>query len=327
MSLLVNAIESIQVGVEDYLGKDSRRYLSAVRNICAGILLLYKEQLFRLSPSHDKEVLIKKYIRPVYDDAGSVTFRGTDQQTVDVQEIKERFKSLKIAINWKRFDELNKLRNNIEHYYTDKSPDAVREVIAKSFILIRDFITDYLKEEPHKLLGEPCWQDLLKESDVYEAEEAACKKSFEGIKFRHQILKEAVEEIRCPSCHSSLIKAGDNNQFSIFTSLGCGFCGEAFEFGDVMNQCLEDCEYFSDSEEGFAYCNDCEYTGQPSVVLTTDNEWLCLSCLVTHDQVDFCGYCSEFVAGGLEDSYMSGCLMCDGQMGHYMTSRAYNCDD
>ena len=41
MSLLQNAIDSIQVGVEDYLMEDDRRYLSAVRNICAGILLLY----------------------------------------------------------------------------------------------------------------------------------------------------------------------------------------------------------------------------------------------------------------------------------------------
>ncbi len=67
MSLLNNAIESIQVGVEDYLMGDSKRYLSAVRNICAGILLLYKEKLCRLSPPQDKEVLIKKDIRPVDD--------------------------------------------------------------------------------------------------------------------------------------------------------------------------------------------------------------------------------------------------------------------
>ena len=62
MSILNNAVESIQVGVEDYLMDDSRRYLSAVRNICAGILLLYKEKLCRLSPSNNGEILIKKDI-------------------------------------------------------------------------------------------------------------------------------------------------------------------------------------------------------------------------------------------------------------------------
>jgi hypothetical protein len=327
MSLLNNAIDSIQVGVEDYLMDDSRRYLSAVRNICAGILLLYKEKLCRLSPSYDKEVLIKKDIRPVVDDAGNVSFIGTGKKTVDVQEIKERFSSLKITVNWKEFDVLNQLRNNIEHYYTDKSSDAVREVIAKSFILIRDFIRDCLDEEPHRLLGDACWQALLKTADVYEAEEAACKQSFEDIEFKHPILEEAVEQIRCLSCHSNLIKAENTSEFSIFTSLSCGSCGKVFEFGDVMRECLEDCEHFYGFEDGFAYCSDCEYPKQPSVVPTTDDEWLCLSCLTTHNEVGSCDYCSEFVAGDLEDSYMSGCLMCDGQMGHYMYSRAYNRDD
>ncbi|HBB33010.1 MAG TPA: hypothetical protein DDZ80_31365 [Cyanobacteria bacterium UBA8803] len=327
MSLLSNAIESVQVGVEDYLTDDSKRYLSSVRNICAGILLLYKEKLCRLSPSYDKEVLIKKDIRPIDDGQGNIIFIGTGKKTVDVQEIKERFSSLKITVDWKKFDELNQLRNNIEHYYTDKSPDAVREVIAKSFILIRDFISDCLDEEPHQLLGDVYWQALLNTADVYEAEEAACRQSFEDIEFKHPILQEAVEQIRCPSCHSSLIKAKDIDEFSIFTSLSCGSCGKAFKFGEVMDECLEDCEHLSDSEDGFAYCSDCEYTEQPSVVPTIDDEWFCLSCLTTHDEAGFCGYCSEFVTGDLEDSYMSGCLMCDGQMGHYMTSRAYNRDD
>jgi Zn finger protein HypA/HybF involved in hydrogenase expression len=61
-------------------------------------------------------------------------------------------------------------------------------------------------------------QALLKTADVYEAEEAACKQSFEDIKFKHQILQEAVEQIRCPSCHSSLIKARDISGSAIMRS-------------------------------------------------------------------------------------------------------------
>jgi hypothetical protein len=324
MSLLSNAIESIQVGVEDYLMGDSKRYLSAVRNICAGILLLHKEKLCKLSPLNDKEVLIKKDIRPVDDGKGNVIFVGTGRKTVDVQEIKERFSSLKITVDWKKFDELNQLRNNIEHYYTDKSPDAVREVIAKSFILIRDFISECLQEEPHQLLGDTCWQTLLNTADVYEAEEEACRKSFEGIDFENQILQDAVPNIRCPSCHSSLIKARDTNEFSIFTALTCSFCGRGFEFGDVMSECLSDNGNLS--RGNFAYCNDCEYIEQPSVVPIED-KWLCVSCLNIHVQVGDCGYCGEFVSGDWEHTFFSGCLMCEGQMGHYMNSRAYNRDD
>jgi hypothetical protein len=103
MSLLKNAIDSIQVGVEDYLMEDDRRYLSAVRNICAGILLLYKEKLKRLSPQQerDNEVLIKQSIVPIFDENGNISFVGDsdNKKTVDFFTIKKRFKSLKIIEN------------------------------------------------------------------------------------------------------------------------------------------------------------------------------------------------------------------------------------
>lgn len=44
MSILQNAIDSIQVGIEDFEDGDERRNVSAVRNISAGTLLLYKEK-------------------------------------------------------------------------------------------------------------------------------------------------------------------------------------------------------------------------------------------------------------------------------------------
>ncbi|PYU23337.1 MAG: hypothetical protein DMG30_11925 [Acidobacteria bacterium] len=50
MNVLTNAIESIQVGVEDYQLGTRPRLLSAVRNIHAGILLLFKEALREVSP-------------------------------------------------------------------------------------------------------------------------------------------------------------------------------------------------------------------------------------------------------------------------------------
>ncbi len=72
----------------------------------------------------------------------------------------------------------------------------------------------------------------------------------------------------------------------------------------------------------------CTHTEQPSVVPTISDEWFCLSCLTIHNnEVGLCGYCSEFVTGDLETSYISGCLMCDGQIGHHIASRAYSRDD
>ena len=44
MSIIQNAIDSIQIGVEDFESDDDRRSVSAVRNIAAGILLLYRRK-------------------------------------------------------------------------------------------------------------------------------------------------------------------------------------------------------------------------------------------------------------------------------------------
>lgn len=240
MSLAQNAIDSIQIGVEDYLSADERRQLSAVRNITAGILLLYKEKLCRMSPSHDKEALIKKEIRPVDDGTGNIVFVGKGKKTVDVRQIKERFESLKITTDWGRFDEIIQLRNDIEHYYTNKSLDAVRELVAKSFLLIRDFLVHQLNEDPIDFLGQDCWNALLDVADVYKAEENSCQESLEKIDWRFSTLEEAIVEIRCPKCHSSLVKSEEEGAYDAGIDLICSSCGDTFDVMTVIEQCITD---------------------------------------------------------------------------------------
>ncbi len=115
MALLDNAIKSIQVGVEDYQNGAEDRLLASVRNIHAGILLLYKEALLRLSPTNSNEVLIKAKIVPTLDGVGNLIFVGSGGKTVDVQQIEERFEQLKITTDWVRFKRITKIRNDIEH--------------------------------------------------------------------------------------------------------------------------------------------------------------------------------------------------------------------
>ena len=120
MNIYKNAINSIKVGVEDYTlsKKDAKRAISAVRNIVAGILLLYKEKLCLLSPDHDKELLIKQDISFIYEN-DELVIKGTGKNTVNSVEISKRFKDLNISVDWETFKEINQLRNNLEHYYTE----------------------------------------------------------------------------------------------------------------------------------------------------------------------------------------------------------------
>ena len=94
-----NALNAIQVGVKDFNEGSPPRLSSAVRNLTAGILLLCKEKLRRLSPSD--EILIWKQLKPLLDDDGQVVFDKSGETTVDVNDIIDRFKSCKVDVDTK----------------------------------------------------------------------------------------------------------------------------------------------------------------------------------------------------------------------------------
>ena len=138
--LLHNAIASIQLGVEDYLKseEDEKRVLSAIRNIYAGVLLLFKEKLSLLSPETSNEVLIKKdFDFKLSEDKVYVVGKG--EKTVNFHDIKKFFKKFNIKVTWKRLEEARKIRNNVEHYCIH-SNDLVKKVIWEIFPIIRDFL-------------------------------------------------------------------------------------------------------------------------------------------------------------------------------------------
>ncbi|MFW3341822.1 hypothetical protein, partial [Aliarcobacter butzleri] len=113
MSIYKNALDSILLGLDDYklaLDGDKRRYISSTRNLFAGILLLFKEKLSQLSPDGTDEILIKKKIAPVLDVNGKVVFEAQGDKTVEVQDIQNLFKSLKITTDWTRVNKINKYR-------------------------------------------------------------------------------------------------------------------------------------------------------------------------------------------------------------------------
>lgn len=312
MSILKNAIESIQVGIEDFESEDDRRNVSAVRNIAAGILLLYKEQLCRLSPPHDKELLIKKNITPFHSDDGTIIFKGKGNKTVDVYSIKERFSSLGVNVDWVRFEKINNLRNNLEHYYSQESPDAVREIISKSFLLIRDFISNVLDENPQELIGENGWDTLLNIAEVYAAEERSCQESLNKIDWKYSSIIDALEYLNCPECHSSLIQAQSDDEVYPSIGLTCKSCGTNFQFDDVIGQCVDDSlsgeAYIAIKDGGEPPYDTCPECDKPTFVL---EEGCCLSCGYEMQYIS-CDACGESLT--LDEQWLEGkCGYCQHQ--------------
>lgn len=229
MDLLSNAVASIQLGVEDYQVGSHPRLMSAVRNIHAGILLLYKEALLRLSPEDSNEVLIKSRIAPSLDDSGEVVFLGEGKKTVDTQQIKDRFKALAITTNWKRFDRIADARNDIEHYFPQLTQAGLQGVVADAFVIVRQFVSEELKEEPGKLLGEPTWQAMLKVAELYDAERARCDAAIESAEWSAEAVKAGVAAVTCSSCGSDLLEPGAASDSWSCPVLNCRACGTVLE--------------------------------------------------------------------------------------------------
>ena len=239
MNLLTNAIEAIQVGVEDYKKGSRPRLLAAVRNIYAGLLLVYKEALRRRSPPGSNEVLIKEKVRFQKDSSGKVVAVGTGRKTVTVVQIKARFKDLGIKIG-EKFEEIQETRNDIEHYYPTINAEALRGVIANTFVILRDFITKELYEDPKILLGETTWNEMLQVAEVYQAERKECDEAIESIDWDSPTLSGAVQSLRCAECGSDLLLPTPANSPRDQVSLECRACGNEESAEELIPRAISD---------------------------------------------------------------------------------------
>lgn len=280
MSLLLkNAVDSVQIGIEDFLSADGRRDLSAIRNIYAGILLLYKHYLKEMSPPHDKDLLIKSKIRFKRDISGNILPESYGKKTIDKEEIKKRFESLSIYVNWGRLEKISKIRNEVEHYYLKPSAEPVKELISQSFVLIRDFVVEYLKKDPSNLFGSDCWSALLTSSEVFESTEKDCNQKIKKVNWKYESMEKISKIFECPGCYSKLIKCEDETEYSSEMVLICASCLNRFKLSDVLEELVASCfeyENYISAKEGCepetATCPEC---GSETYIISED---ICLMC-------------------------------------------------
>lgn len=238
--LLENAIVSIQLGLEDRAAKDSRRVISAVRNLYAGVLLLCKEVLRRLSPPESNDILIRTRKKAVKNPDGTVRFVGEGRQTIGRTEIEQTFKELQLNVDLSNLKRLAAIRNDIEHMHSGVGPALIQEAIADAMPIIHAIIVKELREDPGLLLGADAWDTLLEEATVFKQVQDACQTSFDQVDWGSEALGEAVNEFQCPHCTSTLIRnentAGKHRDE---VQLVCSQCGETAETEEVFEDALE----------------------------------------------------------------------------------------
>jgi hypothetical protein len=311
MDLLTNAIESIRLGVEDYIANTHARLLSAVRNIHAGILLLYKEALRRLSPAGSNEVLLMAKIAPLLDASGNVLFSGVGKKTVDTQQIRERFAGLRISTDWKRFERIADARNDVEHRYPQLDQKALRGVIADSFLIVRNFLANELKHDPREELGEETWQAMLEVAEVYEKERQECARLLANVKWISPTLQEGLGDLTCSSCGSDLLKPLTGPSGEVI--LQCCSCGEDESpesyVPKAIASALRGASYEAVKDGGETPYVRCPECGEETYVVQERCCALCeheaehscarCGCEIPPEELDsepFCGYCAHMMS-------------------------------
>lgn len=277
-----------------------------MRNISSGVLLLFKEKLRQLSPEGSNEVLIKKdFHLNISTKDGTLEFLGNGEKTVDIPQIQKRFKDLNIKVDWNTFNQIVKLRNNIEHYYTNEPVNVIAEIISKAFIIIRDFCVDHLEEDPLYLFGQKSWETFLEADEIYRKEKEICNKSFSKIDWTYPALLHGLNAIRCPECQSDLIMDGGNMKYTPGKNmyLVCKKCDNSFDFEDVIEDCVRDGLSF-EAHMAMTEGGDDPYEMCPECAKETYvyKEKCCLAC--GYDQIPkMCALCGNDLS--LEEAYES----------------------
>jgi hypothetical protein len=267
--------------------------LSAIRNLTAGILLLFKERLRELSPPGSGDVLIMQCIQPVREPDGAICFIGARRRTVDVQQIRERFQSLKVHVDWKRFDSLSEARNNAEHFYLTLPEARVKELLADAMHVMHGFIRQELQREPIELLGAETWKVLLGLGDIHDQELTKCALAMTEVEWGADVTAAVSKELRCLGCGSKLLKPLRSTGGLFLLKLSCIACGTSSDYLDMIEPAVRK-HFFADLYLAYTgggdvpvlNCSDC---GKETFIVEHD---LCAAC-GSPDSAMRCQSCGE----------------------------------
>lgn len=312
-TLFENAIQSIQLGLEDYKSNDPRRPLSAVRNFYSGLLLLAKEALVRAVPNEDARIILAANLKLVLNDKGEVEIEAKGKKTLDFETINERLSDFGIKIDRSLLTSLNAIRNDIEHAYSQATQQVVREAIAKAFPVVV-LLFRHMKLAPENELGET-WAELEAVKLLFEKELSECKATMAKFTWQPVDYLSGIP-LLCPDCGSRLVAQTDpeNDDFQS-AKFGCRSCGEAYDAEKVFVHSLDvhfaTDSYISVKDGGDPYVDDCPECGLGTYVM--DGEYFgCVWCgLVLED----CARCNAGITPN--NAYHGNYALCD-YCGHLM---------
>ncbi|AUY74018.1 hypothetical protein ACOXPD_004280 [Escherichia coli O5:H32] len=274
-----NAIASIQLGIEDFQlsqqPDNSLRTLSSIRNLYAGLLLLFKYKIAKSvdTPEH-AYVLIHNppsKMLPHPDGKGGVEWKPEGKfkkSTIDVCGIKERFHKFNIKVDWPAIEKLQDCRNHLEHLHPQNTFGELAGFVADLFPVLESFITNELDKIPQDVLGSS-WSTMLEHKTFYNSKLYECRSTWEYAGIPEGMM-EFLPECCCDKCGSKLIKASQDSleegltveDFESDFKYLCVACGNINLFTPLLMQVFED-EFFywppDGDEPTYEECFNCNH--------------------------------------------------------------------
>lgn len=313
-----NALTSIRLGIEDFercrlvpkKGGDPARALSAVRNLFAGVLLLFKYKIaISVDDPCDAASLIfnPPEVQPKADGDGGVEWIPVGKfkrTTIDVSTIKKRFEGFNIEVNWDVIDKLQICRNHLEHLHPANTHGEVADFVAELFPILRDFTQSQLNEQPAELFG-AVWQSMLLHHKFFVDTRTACDTAWAKAGVPKK-MRPWLEKCQCEECSSSLLAplqeqldegCSVESQEDSFKYV-CVACGHSDLIVPLMIETLNNA-YDYDPRDGdepsVERCFECDH----ETFMIYDQE--CLWCGAELDYTE-CSLCEEALGQGDQDN-------------------------
>jgi hypothetical protein len=313
-----NALTSIRLGIEDFQrtkqpkeqGGDPARALSAVRNLFAGILLLFKYKIaVSVDDPDDAPALIfnPPEVMPQADGNGGIEWKPTGKfrkTTIDVATIKKRFEGFDIDVDWHAIEKMQECRNHLEHLHPANTLGEVADFVADMFPMLREFIQTQLNEQPADLL-ETAWPVMLAHHEFFTNTMATCAAAWDDAGIP-ELMRPWLDQCRCEECGSSLLRpsqddieggASVESQDKSFEYI-CVACGHSDLIAPLMIKALNDAYDYDPRDGGEPGVEDCNGCDRSTFLI---HEQHCLWCGAELDYTE-CSVCEEALGQGDQDN-------------------------
>lgn len=292
--ILQHAVDSVELGVNDFRMDEALREISAMRNIYAGLLLLFKVKLVQLG-NNDELIWIG----------------AKRKRSVDYEQIRDLFKKHEVRVDWSKLGNIRKYRNDIEHLYDARrlKRDSVRQYILDSFSIACAFMRDHLSKDPQDLFDPEPWQYWMEEKSIFEQQQRECIALLDAFKWPTRTSALHVRNACCPECSSILLKPLPEKYYhNNYPDFRCSVCGHEMEFDLLLIAACEQVEerecydYKCSGPMRFGECISCGHNTYDSLegecAICGAEPFVCVRCgnIISTDEMaqdngKVCGYC------------------------------------